>query len=69
MKNTTLIRTDELERILLETDCPVRYQGRDSRPADVLITAGEVAKIRGISMEEVAAVTSHNTETLYGFSV
>lgn len=55
-----------LERILIETDCPVEYQGRESRPADVIITLREVARIRGMTMEEIAEITSSNTKKLYG---
>jgi TatD DNase family protein len=60
------VRSAPLERILIETDCPVEYQGRESRPADVVITLREVARIRGITLEEVAEITSNNTKTLYG---
>jgi TatD DNase family protein len=54
-----------LERILLETDCPVEYQGKESRPIDVIITARETARIRGLSLAEVAGATTENTKRLY----
>jgi TatD DNase family protein len=60
------VRSAPLERILIETDCPVEYQGRESRPADVIITLREVARIRGMTMEEVAEITSNNAKELYG---
>jgi len=59
------VRSAPLERILIETDCPVEYQGRKSRPADVVITLREIARIRGMTLEEVAEVTSNNTKKLY----
>jgi TatD DNase family protein len=62
------IKEAPLERILLETDCPVSYQGHRSRPSDVRITAREVAKIRGMSVQSIAAITSHNTQELYGIT-
>lgn len=54
-----------IERILLETDCPVEYQGKASRPADVLITARETARIKGVSLAEVARRTTENTKALF----
>ena len=59
------VSTAPLERILIETDCPVEYQGRESRPADVIITLREVARIKGITIEDVAKVTLNNTKELY----
>jgi TatD DNase family protein len=55
-----------LERILLETDCPVRHQGRATRPCDVLITLGEVSRLKGLSVEEVAERTTQNVIELFG---
>lgn len=60
------IEAAPLERILLETDCPVVYGERESRPRDVLTTAREVAGIKGLRIEEVAAVTSRTTRQFYG---
>ena len=59
------VRSAPLERILIETDCPVEYQGRESHPADVIITLREVARIKGITIEDVAKVTLNNTKELY----
>jgi TatD DNase family protein len=55
-----------LERILLETDCPVRHQGHATRPCDVLITLGEVSRIKGLSVEGVAKRTTQNVIDLFG---
>jgi len=60
------VRAAPLERILLETDCPVSYQGRVSRPSDVRITLREVAKIKGLSPENVAERTTQNAKGLFG---
>lgn len=58
-----------LDRLLLETDAPyltpVPYRGKENQPAYVKFAAEEIAKLRGISFEEVAAVTSHNAESVY----
>ncbi|MCD6153699.1 MAG: TatD family hydrolase [Syntrophobacterales bacterium] len=59
------IKKAPLERVLLETDCPVSYQGRESRPSDVRITLREVARIKGLSLEEVALITTQNAIELY----
>jgi TatD DNase family protein len=60
------MRIAPLERILIETDSPVVYQGRKSEPADLVITLRELSRIKGIPPEEVDRVTSANTERLYG---
>lgn len=54
-----IIRTP-LERLLLETDSPVEYQGKRSEPSHVLKTLEAVARIKDISREQVAKVTTKN---------
>lgn len=58
-----------LERLLLETDAPyltpVPYRGKENQPAYVRFVAEEIAKLRCISFEEVAAVTSRNAKAVY----
>ena len=53
-----------LERILVETDspylAPVPYRGKVNRPAYVRHVAEEVARLRGVGFEEVAAATTAN---------
>lgn len=62
-----------LERILVETDAPyltpVPHRGKRNEPAYVLYVAREIARIRGTSLEEVAAVTTKNAEKLFHLSV
>ena len=55
-----------LERILLETDSPVAYQGKASRPVDVRRTAELVAEIKGEPLERVAQKTTENTRRFFG---
>ena len=54
-----------LERILVETDSPyltpVPHRGKRNEPAYVRLVAAAVANIKGVSLEEVARVTSDNT--------
>lgn len=58
-----------LERILIETDspylAPVPYRGKTNQPAYVRHVAEEIARLRGISVEEVAAATTANFFTLF----
>ena len=56
-----------LNRILLETDSPVAYQGKTSRPVDVRRTAELVAEIKGEPLETVAHRTTQNTRRFFGF--
>lgn len=59
-----------LSRILLETDgpylAPEPHRGKRCESAYIPITAQELAKIKGISLEEVAKVTTENTKRLFG---
>ena len=58
------IKRTPLDRILLETDSPVAYQGRVSEPADLLTTLHQVSELKKIPAKDVAAVT---TENAHGF--
>lgn len=59
-----------LERILVETDSPyltpVPHRGRRNEPAYVRLVAETVANIKGLSLEEVARITTDNTCRLFG---
>jgi len=65
-KHQTAIRVAPLERILLETDSPVTYEGRRSEPADVVKTLQAVARIKQISEKEVAKTTTENAVRFFG---
>ena len=54
-----------LERILIETDAPVVYQGKSSEPADLLTTVKEITIIKGVSCEEIKRVTTENAERFF----
>ena len=53
-----------LQHLVLETDAPdmtpERYRGTFNRPAWITETAQRVAEIRGVSIEEVARITTDN---------
>ena len=54
----------QLERMLVETDspylAPVPYRGKTNQPAFVRHVAEEIATLRGITLNEVAEMTTHN---------
>jgi TatD DNase family protein len=51
--------------LLLETDSPVRYRGRDSEPADVARVLREVARLKGMEEAELARITTANALALF----
>lgn len=57
--------TSPLEQILVETDSPVEYQGKVSRPVDVLMTVELLAQLRGMEAEEVARITLKNARRFF----
>jgi len=58
-----------LEQILIETDAPFLapepHRGKRCEPAFVAATARRLAEIKGLSVEEVAAITTANTLKLF----
>jgi TatD DNase family protein len=54
------IKLAPLERILLETDTPVSYQGREARPKDVRISMERVATLKGLDPLKVSEQTTIN---------
>jgi TatD DNase family protein len=59
-----------LERCLIETDspylAPVPYRGKRNSPAYVPHVAVELARLKGLPVDAVAAATSANTRRLFG---
>ena len=62
-------RRIKLEKMLIETDspylAPVPHRGKINQPAFVRHVAEEIAALRGISVDEVAAATSDNFFNLF----
>jgi TatD DNase family protein len=59
------IKRAPIERILLETDTPVSYQGRESRPKDVRITLEEVSQLKGLDPTVVSRQTTENASRFF----
>lgn len=61
-----------LEHVLLETDCPylapAPHRGHRNEPAYVPLTAAVLAGVKGVPVEEVAAVTTANAARLFRLS-
>jgi TatD DNase family protein len=72
-KNATLIKevakNIPLDRVLVETDspylAPVPFRGKINQPAYVKYVAEEVARLRNIPFEELAAATTRNFFILF----
>ena len=58
-----------LERMLIETDSPYLspdpLRGKSNEPANVKIVAESIAKIKTISFEEVAKITTENFKKFF----
>jgi len=56
--------------ILLETDCPylspVPHRGKRNEPAHLRLVAEKVAELKGLSMQDIARITTLNAERLFG---
>lgn len=62
-----LVRQLPLERLLLESDCPVlgpTVQERNE-PANLQLTCSEIARIKGVGEQEVARMTTQNAQRLF----
>lgn len=61
-----------LENLLIETDAPYLaphpYRGKRNEPALVTLVAEEIARLKGISIEEVAEATTKNAEIFFGIT-
>ena len=71
-KNATMadvVAAVPLQSLLLETDAPylapVPYRGKRNESAYIPIIADKIAQIKGISIDEVAAVTTASATQLY----
>ena len=58
-----------LERIVLETDCPyltpVPMRGKRNDSSYLAYIAEKIAQVKGVTLEEVAAVTTANAKEMF----
>ncbi len=66
-----VVRWLPLEHLLLETDspflAPIPFRGKPNKPAHIPAIAGFIAKLRKISLEELAQQTTANAQRLFNF--
>lgn len=59
-----------IQRILLETDSPYLapepHRGQRNQPANVIYVAHQIARLKGLTLEEVAKITTQNAKNLFG---
>jgi TatD DNase family protein len=64
-----IAKTVPLERLLVETDAPFLapepHRGKSNEPAMVVHTAAVLAEIKGVSLAEIAAITTENFYRLF----
>lgn len=64
-----IARQVPLDRLLIETDCPflapVPFRGKRNEPAYVVEVARCLAELRGLSLEEIAQITTANFAGLF----
>jgi len=62
-----------VERLLLETDAPFlapqEFRGKRNEPAYLVYLVEEWSKVLGLSKEDVARITTHNANTLFGLNI
>jgi TatD DNase family protein len=65
-----VVRATSIDRMLVETDCPylspVPHRGKRNEPAYVRLAAERVAEIKGLSLDDVARITTKNVRDLFG---
>jgi TatD DNase family protein len=64
-----IAKTVPIDRLLIETDCPyltpIPYRGKRNEPAYVVEVARCLAELRGLELEELAAITSKNFARIF----
>ncbi|MBM2802157.1 MAG: TatD family deoxyribonuclease [Deltaproteobacteria bacterium] len=65
-----VVRKVPLEKIFVETDSPyltpVPHRGKRNEPAYVRFVAETIANVKGVTLDEVARVTTTNVRALFG---
>ncbi|PLY11659.1 MAG: radical SAM protein [Desulfuromonas sp.] len=65
-----VVKAVSIDKLLVETDCPYlspqKFRGKRNEPAYVRYTAEKIAEVKGLSIEDVARITSLNAWRLFG---
>ncbi|MFZ2950458.1 MAG: TatD family hydrolase [Desulfuromonadaceae bacterium] len=65
-----VVRSVSIDRMLVETDCPyltpVPHRGGRNEPAYVKLAAEKLAEVKGLTLEDVARITTKNAGDLFG---
>lgn len=68
-----IVKEIDLKHMLVETDspwlAPVPYRGKRNEPAYTYYVVEEIAKIKNISSDEVAKITSNNAKMLFRLEI
>ncbi len=68
-----VVQAVSIDHMLVETDCPyltpIPHRGKRNEPSYVRLAAMKVAEIKGLSLEDVARVTTKNTSDLFGINL
>ncbi len=68
-----VVRAVSIDHMLVETDSPylspIPHRGRRNEPAYVRLAAEKVAEVKGLSLEDVARVTTKNARDLFGINL
>ena len=68
-KTVEVLENMPMDRILVETDCPYLtpepFRGRRNDSSYVKLVAEKIAEIKGLTLEEVAKVTTENAKRLF----
>jgi TatD DNase family protein len=55
-----------MERILIETDAPVKYKDKVSEPAHLTDTLRELSHLKNVPENELASITTENARSFFG---
>lgn len=65
-----VVQAVSMDRMLVETDCPylspVPHRGKRNEPAYVRLAAERVAEVKGLTLADVARITTKNCRDLFG---
>ena len=68
-----VVRAVSIDRMLVETDCPyltpVPHRGGRNEPAYVRLAAEKIAELKGLTLEDVARITTKNASDLFGINL